>query len=218
MRLASAQESLQACCWSPQCYCPFAAHLGDLDLSAREETPEANLGITTLITTVAPEALGISSNGPEATYFGPANQVETISFVGVTTGLAAIVALCLPAPRRMVRGARAAMAGATLLLGLATFAGGWPLRVLQLFPVFSDNFIGRTRSILGFTVAVLAALGLEALLERRTPNGRRGWIVAGAVSRRSLRHGGPGGKPRLRPGTEPRGASPCCGRGYCSLW
>lgn len=160
---------------------PFAAHLGDLDLGRRDEAPDDNLGVSTLVTTVAPDALGLSSNGPDAEYFGMRNQVEGISFVGVTTALAALVALCLPGPHAMPRGVRAALAAAAVGLGWATFAGGFPLRLLQNLPVFSDNFIGRTRSILGFTVAVLAALGLQALLERRQLAGRRGWIVAGSV-------------------------------------
>jgi hypothetical protein len=161
---------------------PFASHLGDLDLSAREETPDRNLGLASLVTGVAPTALGLSSNGPDAHYFGPHNQVEAISFVGATTALAAVIALCLAAPRAMPPGVRGAMAAAAVGLGAATFAGGFPLRLLQQLPVFSDNFIGRTRSILGFTVAVLAALGLQAVMERRSPVGRRGWLMVGIVA------------------------------------
>jgi hypothetical protein len=160
---------------------PFAAHLADLDLGDRNETPGDSLGVATLMTTVAPEALGLSSNGPDAAYFGTRNQVEGISFVGVTTALAALAALCLPGPRNTPRGVRAALAAATVGLGWATFAGGLPLRMLQNLPVFSDNYIGRTRSVLGFTVAVLAALGLQALLERRPLPGRRGWLLAGSA-------------------------------------
>jgi Bacterial membrane protein YfhO len=160
---------------------PFAAHLGDLDLSSREETTDRHLGAASLVTTVAPTALGLSTEGPDRAYFGPENQVETISFVGITTGLAAVVALCLAAPRRMPPGVRGALAAATVGLGVATYGGGVPLQVLQQLPVFSDNFIGRTRSILGFCVAVLAALGLQAVLERRSPEGRRGRLVAWLV-------------------------------------
>jgi hypothetical protein len=161
---------------------PFAAHLGDLDLSTREQTPDRNLGLASLVTTVAPTALGLSTEGPDARYFGPENQVEVISFVGVTTALAAVVALCLAAPRAMPRGTRVGLAAAVLGLGVATYAGGLPLRLLQQLPVFSDNYIGRTRSILGFAVAVLAALGLQSLSERRSPNGRRGWLMAAAIA------------------------------------
>ena len=160
---------------------PFAAHLGDLDLSGREETAGRNLGMASLVTTVAPTALGLSTEGPDRAYFGPENQVEVISFVGATTAAAAVIALCLAAPRAMPPGVRGALTAATVGLGVASYAGGIPLRLLQQLPVFSDNFIGRTRSIVGFCVAVLAALGLQAVCERRSPEGRRGWLVAGAV-------------------------------------
>ena len=160
---------------------PFAISMGDLALGDRQEGPGDNLGVATLLTTVAPEALGLSTRGPDADYFGTRNQVEGISFVGATTVLGAFAALCLPAPRAMPRGARAALAAATVCVGWATFAGGPPLRLLQYLPVFSDNYIGRTRSVLGFTVAVLAALGLQALLERRSPADHRAWMAAGSV-------------------------------------
>jgi hypothetical protein len=60
----------------------FASHLGDLDLGSRDEAPDDHLGVSTLVTTVAPDALGLSSSGPDAEYFGMRNQVEGISFVG----------------------------------------------------------------------------------------------------------------------------------------
>ena len=44
--------------------------------------PDDHLGVSTLVTTVAPDALGLSSSGPDAEYFGMRNQVEGISFVG----------------------------------------------------------------------------------------------------------------------------------------
>lgn len=160
---------------------PFAGHLGDVDLSSREETPDRKLGVASLITTVAPTALGLSTEGPDGAYFGPENQVEAISFLGATTVVATVVGLCLAAPRATPRGARGALAAAAIGLGAATYAGGLPLRVLQQLPVFSDNFIGRTRSVLGFCIAVLAALGLQAVVERRSPEGRRGRVVAGVV-------------------------------------
>ena len=160
---------------------PFAMRMPDLDLGDRAEGPGDSLGIATLVTAVAPDALGLSTRGPGAGYFGTRNQVEGISFVGVTTVLAALAALCLPRPRAMPPGVRTALAAATLVVGAATFAGGLPLRLLQVLPVFSDNYIGRTRSVLGFVVAVLAALGLQALLERRPLTVARGRVAAATV-------------------------------------
>ena len=100
---------------------------------------------------------------------------------GPTTALAAVAALCLARPRATPHGARAALALATVGLGWATFAGGPPLWLLQHLPVFGDNYIGRLRSVLGFTVAALAALGLQALMEREPLADRRARRLAGAA-------------------------------------
>jgi hypothetical protein len=166
---------------------PCAARLGDDDLSNRAQGPDANLGVPTLLTAVAPEAFGLSSEGQ--VFRGPArNQVESIAFVGATTALLALAAVALPGARRTPRGARAALAGTTVVLGAATFAGGPLLTALQVLPVFTDNYVGRTRSVLGLTVAALGALGLQALVERgrlRSPLAgfdRRRWLTIGGVA------------------------------------
>jgi hypothetical protein len=176
---------------------PFALRLGYVGTDTRVQTSEQRLGVPSLVTAVAPKALGLSTEGPGHEWFGPYNQIEGVSFVGVTLALLAVLSLALPRPAATPRGAREALAGATLVLGWATFAGGHVLGLLQRLPVFQDNFVGRTRSVLGFTVAVLAALGLQAVIDRRWPVRRRQrlWaggvavasvLVAGIVFRRSL--------------------------------
>jgi hypothetical protein len=135
---------------------PFAARLGDNDLDYRAQGPDDNLGIPTLLTSVAPTAFGLSSQGRP--YRGPVNPVEAIAFVGVTTAVLALLAVALPRSRRTPAGVVPVLTGATLVIGVATFAGGPPLSLLQNLPVFTNSFVGRTRSVLGFTVAVLAAL------------------------------------------------------------
>jgi hypothetical protein len=157
---------------------PFAARLGDNYLDYREQSPDSHLTVPTLMTTVVPDAFGLSSEGQ--IYRGPRNQVEGLSFIGVTIALLATLGVALPGGRGVQRGARATFTAGTLVLGVATFAGGPPLELLQQLPVFSNSFIGRTRAILGFTVAVLAALGLQALIERRPAwtRGQRAWFTA----------------------------------------
>jgi Bacterial membrane protein YfhO len=156
---------------------PFAARLGDNDLDYRQQSPDSHLIVPTLMTTVVPDAFGISSE--RQIYSGGRNQVEAISFVGVTIALLATLGVALPLAPGVQRGARATFVAGTLVIGVATFAGGPLLDLLQELPVFSDSFIGRTRSILGFTVAVLAAFGLQALIERRSAwtRGRRAWFA-----------------------------------------
>jgi len=160
---------------------PFALRLRFLGTESRAQNPQLRLGLDTLLTTVAPKALGLSTEGMNAQYFGAYNQVETISFVGATTALLALAGVALPRLRATPRGAREVLIVATVVIGWAAYVGGDLLAQLQRLPGFEESFVGRTRSILGFMVAVLAALGLQALVERRWPAGRRQWAWAGAV-------------------------------------
>ena len=160
---------------------PFARRLDFLGTESRAQNPQLRLGLDTLLTTVAPKALGLSTEGPNAQYFGAYNQVETISFVGATTALLAVACVALPRLRATPRGAREVLIVATVVIGWAAYVGGDLLAQLQRLPGFEESFVGRTRSILGFMVAVLAALGLQALVERHWPLGRRQWAWAVAV-------------------------------------
>jgi hypothetical protein len=160
---------------------PFALRLGFIGTESRSQSPGASLGLDTLLTAIAPKAFGLSTEGPDATYFGAYNQVETIAFAGVTTALLALVAVALPRLRATPRGPREMFALATVVIGWGAFVGGDVLAKLQRLPGFEESFVGRTRAILGFMVAVLAALGLQALVERRWPVGRRQWAWAAAV-------------------------------------
>ncbi len=160
---------------------PFVLRLRFIGTESRTQNPQLRLGLDTLLTAVAPKALGLSTEGVDAQYFGAYNQIETISFVGVTTALLAVLGVALPRLRATPRGAREALIAATLVIGWAAFVGGDLLAQLQRLPGFEESFVGRTRSILGFMVAVLAALGLQAVLQRRWPAGRRQWAWAGVT-------------------------------------
>jgi hypothetical protein len=161
---------------------PFVLRLGFIGTESRSQNPQLKLGLDTLLTTVAPKAFGLSTEGPDAAYFGAYNQVETIAFVGATTALLALAAVVLPRSRATPRGPREVFAVATATIGWAAFVGGDLLAQLQRLPGFEESFVGRTRAILGFMVAVLAALGLQALVERRWPAGRRQWTWVAAVA------------------------------------
>jgi hypothetical protein len=157
---------------------PFAIRLGDLDLTSREQDLGSSLGLAPLVTSIAPKALGLSGHGG---YFGPINQIEAISFVGMTTALLAIASLCLPRPQQTPRGVRLALGVFTGVLGIAVYGGGPVLGVLQQLPVFSDNAINRSISVLGFTVAVLAGIGFQSLSERAALPTRHRRIVVGGI-------------------------------------
>ena len=166
---------------------------------------------------------GLSYDG--VNYIGPGrNQVESISYIGVVALVLAVGAVALPRVRRAPPGAMAGLAVTTVFMGMATFGGGPVLEFLQRFPVYDTNYIGRTRSILGFTVAALAALGLQALLERGIAERARQlrWLdvvrlvgvgVAGWFAVWVYGHG-PGLRPA--PSGQGRSATPCATSPGCS--
>lgn len=159
---------------------PFGARLADLDTSHREQDAGENLGVPNLLTTVAPGAFGLSSDG--RLFQGPGrNQVESVAYLGVVPVLLALCAAALPAARRVPAGAVAGLLAPAGVLAVAVFGGGPVLAGLQRLPVFSDNYVGRALSVLGLAGAALAALGLEAVLDLR---GRR------LVRREAVRAGG----------------------------
>lgn len=159
---------------------PFMARLGDQNLAYRAQGPDNHLHLANLITTVAPTAIGLSTEGPNQGYFG-GNQVEGLSYLGMSTVVLALVCLALRAPRRMPVGVRGVLGGATLVFVAATYNGGSLLGLLQNLPAFDNSYVGRTRAVLGFIVAVLAGLGLQALVERRWPQTAWHWARAGVV-------------------------------------
>ncbi|MFT4123395.1 MAG: hypothetical protein QM635_06150 [Microbacteriaceae bacterium] len=93
------------------------------------------------------------------------NVVESNGYAGVAVLLLALIAVLLHsgANRALVRFAVIAL----LLCLILVYIGGAPLALAQQFPLFSTNPIGRLRSVDGFLLAVLAAVGASALLAER---------------------------------------------------
>ena len=174
---------------------PFLAQLQDLDyLSERGQIPSNHIPALMLATVASWRVFGSMAGGGD--YWGPINQIEGLSFLGA--GALVLVACALlrrPAPG-VVRGVRAYLAVGTLVTVVLGWYGGVPLRWAQHLPVFSDNPVPRIRSLFGFFLAMLAALGYQALVGHvRAGRGRRavellGWLVAalavGEVARRVL--------------------------------
>jgi hypothetical protein len=171
---------------------PFAGFYPHWLIEGRGQTSHMHLSVTSLITTVAPYALGTINPGDPPEWLLPQNMVESVSYVGAAALVLAVVAVA--AARR----SRAALPRAVWVflvlaaLGWAEliYLGGPPLGLLQRLPglhlLFGGNFIGRSRSVLGFLLAVLAAIGLDVLLRRgdagiageRPHRGYRLWAVA----------------------------------------
>ncbi|HEV7707063.1 MAG TPA: YfhO family protein [Asanoa sp.] len=163
---------------------PFATSMENAKLSFRGQTGGDHLEPAALITSWAPWSLGRVNN------FGlHHNAVEALSYVGAAGLVLFFVAVALPAAARsfLPRGVWTYTVAATVVWGLLIYVGGLPLEILQKLPVlFADNFVGRARSVLGFLVAVLVAVGFEIALRKAKaiamPAPHRRWAIGvGAV-------------------------------------
>ncbi len=173
---------------------PFLNRLGRLDLGYRKQGPGSHLPLRTIITLVFPNAFGSPVDG---NYFGglhyrPATYVvlnyqELQGFIG-----AAAVVLILVAATRVRRGGTTAgrlppavrsyvWVGAGVVAALM-YVGGPPLRALQAMPLFDLSFIGRLRCLLGFFLAVLAAIGLQSLADKEEGRARGSRLITLAVA------------------------------------
>lgn len=149
---------------------PLADRAAQLDLGYRVQGPDSHLPPSSLATLAVPNAFG-SPVGD--TYAGPLNYVEIQSFVGASSlvVLAAGAAWRLPGP--LARGSRSFLWAGVLVTATLLFVGGFPLDALQATDLFGLNFVGRLRALLGFLLAGLTALGLDAVLRAPPSAGRR---------------------------------------------
>lgn len=158
---------------------PFALQsLNVIDFEVREQTTARHLRFSALATALVPDIMGRVDGG---WWRGTDNLVERLSYVGVAALVLAVVALVLRNRGRSgaPRGVVAFAAIGTVVCVVLIYVGGPALGLVQQLPVFSNNYIGRLRVLFGFFVALLAAAGLSALLDR---GGRDGAPVDGAVS------------------------------------
>jgi hypothetical protein len=144
---------------------PFVrTFLGEVDLTYREAGFERVEPWRHLLSSVLPDSF---AGNHLPVYSGPFNPIEVNVYVGSATLV--LAALALLRRTHAARGARTYFAGLAVVAVLLVWVQGPLLSWLGALPVFADNPIGRVRALLCFAVAVLAALGFDALLrgERR---------------------------------------------------
>ncbi|MDT7615589.1 MAG: hypothetical protein QOF00_3036 [Pseudonocardiales bacterium] len=163
---------------------PFGSFMSQALVAGREQTPQDHLPPEALITALAPEGLGNVNPGQQPAFMLGVNFVEALSYVGAVAIVLAVVAVASPGRGRglLPRGVWFFLIVAIGLTVATTYGGGPLLAVAQKLPVlFSDNYVGRVRSVLGFLIAVLAAAGFEVVLRgrepTREPTGRLRWAV-----------------------------------------
>ncbi|MDN5747524.1 MAG: YfhO family protein [Pseudonocardia sp.] len=149
---------------------PFAATLSAALVAGRAQTPQDHLPYEALITAVAPRALGTVNPEQSPEFLLETNLVEALSYVGAAALVLMLVAVASPVRGRglLPRSTWAFLVVATVLTTVLAYGGGPLLAAAQQLPVlFSDNYVGRVRSVLGFGVAVLAATGWEVVVRGR---------------------------------------------------
>lgn len=160
---------------------PFALNASTtVDRGARVQTSSMHLGFDALATALVPDILG---NADDATWVGTGNPIERFSYLGV--GALVLVAVAIVVRRRGIAATVAlyALGGAAVCLVLL-YVGGPFLGLAQVLPVFTDNLVTRLRVMLGFFVALGAALGYDALTRTAAAQDaapRRRALQAGAV-------------------------------------
>lgn len=173
---------------------PFLHQIGQVFVGDREQTPEDFETLGSLVTLLVPGAYGTASTD----WAGPRNPIESISYAGVAVVLLAVLGLLAGLSRRPLRWVVAVLLGMAVFWGVAMYAGGPLLTELQDLPIFGTNRIGRARSVLGFLIAVLAAVGVDALVRAgsrapRSTVGRLatglGWLGAAAATVGLIGHG-----------------------------
>ncbi|HEX6074898.1 MAG TPA: YfhO family protein [Micromonosporaceae bacterium] len=168
---------------------PFLSYMSAARVDGRAQTPSDHLLPETLVTAIAPWAMGSTDPDRPPYWYLPVNLVESLVYVGAAAVVLAVAALAMPRAGRALspKGVWGYLVAATGSLLVVLYIGRLPLALLQQLPVlFSENFVGRARSVLGFLVAALAAVGFQLLLSHR---GRfrlhwyavAVWLAAGTV-------------------------------------
>ncbi len=147
---------------------PFLERLQTIDISMRGGL--GHLDLSSMITFIVPFGLG---NLTKAIWYGKFNYIESFSFVGAVALIFIGISFYIK-NKKVPRGIQGFFIGSSLVTMVLIFYGGTLLHLTAHLPIFSNNFIGRARSILGFFLAALAAIGFDFILSgRRAYKARR---------------------------------------------
>jgi hypothetical protein len=169
---------------------PFASLYHDTDLSYRAERGTIGLPFTGLFTLIVPDANGLCIVGGTRQR-GAVNPIELVVYIGAAALVLAVTGIAVGFRRRgrTTRGVWSYLVAGTVFLVVLIYLSPRLRGVLVHLPVFSNNPVARLRVMLGFLLAVLAGVGFDALVRRRSretsPEGRRqqaGRIVWAAIT------------------------------------
>ena len=163
---------------------PFLYFYQHSDLSYRSGDGRIGLPLTGLITLISPNAYGLCIGGRPV--HGPTNPVELVAYIGSAAAVLAVAGAAFGFSRsqRIGRGVRGYFVAVVAFIVVLVWISPSLRDVVAHVPVFSDSVLGRIRSVLGFALAVLAALGFDWLtLDRRDQGQKIRRSAASGVSR-----------------------------------
>jgi hypothetical protein len=140
---------------------PFLHFYNQDDLSYRANQALSGLPFSGLLTLIAPNSYGLCvGSQPQFTGVDP---VELVAYVGAAAVILAIAGAAFGLGRRSPtdRGPRGYFVAAIVVIVALGWGSTSFREVTAHLPIFADNFIGRIRSVLGFAVAALAAIGFD---------------------------------------------------------
>jgi hypothetical protein len=156
---------------------PWIAHMATVFQLDRTQDPTSHVPGEALLTAIAPYAFGTANPARPPVWFGDLSLIDANAYVGSAVVVLAVAAVALAGTARTLlpRGVWWLLVGSAVGWAVAVYFGGPFLAALQRLPyLFSDNFVGRARSVLGFILAVLAAVGFEAVRARGRSASRAG--------------------------------------------
>jgi hypothetical protein len=147
---------------------PFLYFYAHGDLGYRSGDSSLGLPLAGLVTLVAPNSYGLCVFGK--TDHGVFNPIELVAYVGSAALILAVAGAAFGLGRRRFgsgAGARGYFVAACVVIIALAWASPSLRSVVSGLPVFAGNFIGRIRSVLGFALAVLAAVGFDWMTSER---------------------------------------------------
>ena len=147
---------------------PFYYFYNHADLSYRTGDAHQGLPLSGLLTLVVPNANGLCIAGQPT--HGLVSPIELVAYAGAAALVLAIAGAAFGFGM-WSDSLRRSLLGYFLVAAIVVVVLAWvsptARSLVASLPAFSGNFIGRVRSVLGFGVAVLAAVGFEWLTAKR---------------------------------------------------
>lgn len=144
---------------------PWAASIASVDLGYRANQWRETIPRDFLATTAFP--LGFGTCGSEIPFWGAMNPVEANTFVGAAAIVMGLAAISLAPPARAL-GVRWFLLATTAFVFVVSFVGGGVNYLLQMVPLMGDNSLHRMRAVGAVMLAMLAAMGYDAIRRAAT--------------------------------------------------